>query len=98
MEKTKYREIRGKRGIFGWLFLLLFIGFNILMISSLIAGIEGSSEVVLDAQSDAERVGASIGVSLGIGFLLMIWAIGDIILGIPVLMTRPSKTLVSVED
>ena len=98
MAKTKYREVKGKRGVFGWLFLLLFIAFNLLMIVAVVVGLGGSAEVVGSAASGAEKAGATIGAGLGLGFLLTIWVIGDILLGIPVMLTRPSRMMVPLED
>ncbi|EHU01692.1 hypothetical protein CKS_0132 [Pantoea stewartii subsp. stewartii DC283] len=45
--------------------------------------------MVNNAASDAERAGAAIGAGLGVMAIGGIWVIGDIILGILVLFTRP---------
>ncbi|MBK9586867.1 MAG: hypothetical protein IPO55_13505 [Alphaproteobacteria bacterium] len=41
-----------------------------------------------DSGSEAEKLGAAIGTSLGTGFIMMTWTLGVIILGIPVLLTK----------
>lgn len=76
-----------KRGIFGKLFKWAFILFNILMVIWIIAGLASTSDIT--ATTDAEKAGAAIGTTLGLGFLVGIWVVGDIILGLFVLFTRP---------
>ena len=51
----------------------------------------GASEVVSSASSDAEQAGAAIGTGIGMFLIFTVWAIGDIILGIFVLLTRPKN-------
>ncbi len=48
-------------------------------------------ELIGNTQSEAEQAGAAIGATLGTGMLLGFWVVGDIILGLLVLLTRPSK-------
>lgn len=71
--------------IFKWLFIL----FNVLMALWVIGGFLTVGDVVTTAQSDAEQAGAAIGATLGMGMLLGFWVVGDIILGLLVLFTRP---------
>ena len=97
MAKKGYREIRGKRGVFGYLLLWLFVGFNVLMGLWLFYGMRAATEGY-DQLSGAEQTGAAIGTGIGFFMIIIIWAVGDVILGIPVLLTRPSKTLVPSED
>lgn len=78
-----------KRTILGKIIKWIFILFNILMVYSLFAGLSGSGEVINHATSEAERAGAAIGTGLGVVALGSIWVIGDIIIGIFVLLTRP---------
>lgn len=77
-----------QRGFWGWLFLLAFVGFNILMVVAL-----GSYFIdvgsLIESGNEYERAGAALGTTIGIGMLLEIWALGDIILGLFVLMTKP---------
>lgn len=78
-----------KRGIFGKLFKWIFILFNILMVVWLFAGFQTAAEVSSTAGSDAESAGAAIGTAIGVSFILGIWVVGDIVLGLFVLFTRP---------
>lgn len=48
-----------------------------------------ASDAVNTAGSNAEASGAAIGGALGMGMLFVMWLIGDIILGMFVLFTRP---------
>lgn len=80
-----------QRSFFGKLIKWIFIGFNLLMLFWLISGMMGASEVVSSASSDAEQAGAAIGTGIGMFLIFTVWAIGDIILGIFVLLTRPKN-------
>jgi hypothetical protein len=78
-----------KRGFLGKLFKFLFIIFNLFMLVWLISYFNSIGEIVSDSNNKAEHVGATIGATLGTGFLVTVWALGDIILGLFVLLTRP---------
>ena len=52
---------------------------------------------IQDAATSAEKAGASIGAGIGVTFLLIIWAVGDVILGIPLLFTRRAKIMVPID-
>lgn len=78
-----------KRGIMGTLFKWLFILFNILMAAWLASYFGIIGETMSTAKSDAEQAGAAIGGTLGTGMLLTLWVMGDIIIGLFVLFTRP---------
>lgn len=80
-----------KRGFFGKIFKFLFITFNILMLLWLVSYFGSIGELSERAASDAEQAGVTIGATLGTGMLLFIWAVGDLILGLFVLFTRPQK-------
>ena len=71
-----------RRGPFGLIFKWIFILFNILMVYWLF---KYAGQTTNPNLSDGAMIGAGIGISLILGF----WAIGDIILGILVLFTRP---------
>lgn len=79
-----------KRGFFGKLVKWGFIGFNILMVIWLVGGMHAATEG-MEAMSEAEEVGAAIGTGLGAAMILSIWVMGDIILGLLVLFTRPKS-------
>ena len=88
------RTERRKRGIFGWLFLIVFWGFNALMGISMFVGVGGNAEGYAQLGSDAERAGYVAGTALGGVFLLFIWAAGALILGMLVMATRGQKVIV----
>ena len=50
-----------------------------------------TQEAVQSAGSDAEIAGAAIGAGLGTTMIVIMWVLGDIILGLPVLFTRPKS-------
>ncbi len=79
------------RGLFGKLVKWLFIGFNIIMVIWLFSYFGNVSQLTSSAGSDAERAGAAIGATLGTGMLMGFWVLGDIILGLFVLFTRPKS-------
>lgn len=91
MSMVVRREIR-KRGFFGWVFLLIFLGFNALMAIWLISYWSLLGDI--DAASDAEKAGAVIGGTIGTGFLLVFWALGSVITGLLALLTRGRKSIV----
>ncbi|NBE05955.1 hypothetical protein [Paragemmobacter ruber] len=83
-----------KRGLFGWIFLIIFWAFNALMALAFFAGMNGAAESTATLTTDAERAGAAIGTVIGAGMIVSIWAFGAIILGIFVLLTRGKKIIV----
>lgn len=89
------REVR-KRGFFGWLFLLIFLGFNALM---LLWVIDAASRVadLEAATSQAEEAGRAVGGVIGFGMILFVWTAGSVILGLLALLTRGRKTIVTEE-
>jgi len=80
-----------QRSFFGKIIKWAFIIFNVIMLIWVIAGGGAASDVVNNAGSDAEAAGAAIGAGLGAMMLFTVWVIGDIILGIFVLFTRPKS-------
>lgn len=93
---TVQREV-SDRTAFGKLVKWTFIGFNVLMFIWMASSCVAVSDVASNAVNDAERAGAAIGVGLGMTFLLLIWGLGDIILGLFVFFTRRKK-LITVEE
>lgn len=93
MAQTIRTETR-KRGFFGWIIKILFIAFNLLMLAWLFAGLDIGSEGIDATASEAERAGATIGATVAIGMILTFWVLGDIILGLLVLLTRGKKVIV----
>lgn len=87
------REVR-VRSTFGQIVKWIFIGFNILMLVWMVSGMMAVGNVVSGATSGAAQAGAAIGGALGFGMILSIWAFGDIILGLFVLLTRGEKIII----
>lgn len=78
-----------KRSIFGKIIKYSFIVFNLLMLWWMVAGVGGAAETIDAAGSEAEQAGAAIGTGLGAMMVMFIWVVGDVILGLFVLFTRP---------
>lgn len=79
------RTMMGK--IFKWAFVL----FNILMLIWIVGGVGGNMDTINNGATEAHRAGAAIGTGIGAMMLLTLWVIGDIILGLFVLFTRPKS-------
>lgn len=80
-----------KRSFFGKLCKWGFILFNLLMAVWMFAYFGTIGEGMNGAASQAEQTGTAIGGTLGVGMLLLFWALGDVILGMFVLFTRPKS-------
>lgn len=93
---TVQREI-SDRTFFGKIVKWLFIAFNIMMLFWLVSGMFVAGDVADQAINDAERAGTVIGTTIAAGMLIMLWALGDIILGLLVLVTRRKK-IITVEE
>lgn len=89
---TIIRKETRKRGFFGWVFLILFIGFNLFMLLWVVSGASAVSEVEVGSklESDARAVGGVIGM----GIILFIWACGAVVLGLFTLLSRGKKIIV----
>lgn len=79
-----------KRTLFGKLIKWSFIGFNLLMLVWFVGGMSAATEG-MEALSGAEQAGAAIGTGLSATMILGLWCIGDFILGLFVLFTRPKN-------
>ena len=90
MASVVRRETR-ERSAVGRLIKWAFIGFNILMVVWIVVGMNAASK--MEVHSVAEHAGRAIGSAIGFVALLILWAIGDIILGILVLFTRGDKVI-----
>lgn len=78
--------------MFGQIVKWVFIAFNVLMLVWLVWGMVAVSQI--PAHTDAQRVGHAIGAALAFSGIITIWAIGDIILGLFVLLTRGNTVIV----
>ena len=86
--RTEKRE----RSVVGKAIKWIFIAFNLLMGLWLVGGLHAASKI--QTFSAAEQIGAGIGVTIGVTVLLVLWALGDLILGILVLVTRGNKVII----
>ena len=50
-----------------------------------------ASEVITSSQNEYEQAGATLGTTLGLGMIIIFWALVDVILGLFVLFTKPKN-------
>lgn len=86
--KCGYTIRKAKRGFFGKIFKWSFILFNVFMIMWVVSFGGAVTETDTSVMSDAEVAGTAIGAGLGFGIQMVIWLVGDVILGLFVLFTR----------
>ncbi len=86
-----------KRGIFGYVFLTLFWIFNAFMAFAVVKGLGDAGSHLETMKTAAERTGGEIGLVMGATFLLLIWAMGAVILGLFCILTRGKREWVEVE-
>jgi len=90
------RVERYRRGLFGWLFRIVFWLFNLIMLVwiatywGLLSGVHVDSAV----HPQAAKAGLAIGGTIGTGVIMVFWAMGAFILGLLVLFTRGRKTII----
>jgi hypothetical protein len=96
MSRIVRREVR-KRGFFGWVFLLVFLGFNGLMLLWLGTYWANIAPLVNEG-SEAAKAGGAIGGAIGTGMIMTLWLIGALITGLLALLTRGGKTVVEEYD
>lgn len=89
---TVIRKEKYQRGLFGKLVKWVFIAFNLMMLFGVVKGL--ISVAGIETHSEAERVGQAIGTTIGLSMILPLWFMGDIILGLGVLLTRGDKVIV----
>jgi len=73
--------------VFKW----TFIAFNVVMLLWIAAYMVELGELSSTTSDEYERAGVAIGGTIGTGMLVAIWLAGVVILGLPTLLTRPSK-------
>lgn len=86
-----YMIRKPKRGFFGKVFKTVFILFNIVMAIWVFSYWGSIGEMMSNETSEAVQAGSAIGATIGTGMLFTLWVMGDIILGIFVLFTRPKS-------
>ena len=87
----KNKVEKTQRSLFGKIVKYTFIGFNILMLVWFIGGMASASKGIENATTEAEQTGATIGTGLGAIFIIFIWVVGAVILGIMTLLTRAKR-------
>jgi hypothetical protein len=87
----KNKVEKTQRSLFGKIVKYTFIGFNILMLVWFIGGMASTSKGIENATTEAEQAGATIGTGLGAIFIIFIWVVEAIILGIMTLLTRAKR-------
>ena len=85
------------RGFFGWIFLLIFWGFNALMAAWLIVGMSGNAEKYQTLTSEAARTGHAAGTGIAFMMILMVWALGAVIFGMLAYFTRGRREMIEIE-
>lgn len=94
---TIIRTERRRRGFFGWIFLLLFVAFNLFMLMWLALYLNVIYRV--SAGDDlASHPGLVLGGSIGTGVILFVWTCGAIILGLLTLLSRGRKVVIEKYD
>jgi hypothetical protein len=78
------------RSTFGKIVKYSFIIFNILMLVLMVTGV-GSITDGYESMDTVEKAGTALGAGIGAMLLLIIWLIGDFILGLFTLLTRPKS-------
>lgn len=86
-----YREVKGALSVFGWGWRVLFWGWQALMI----AWMWGAGSVGGELGGGA---GAAAAVAVGWAVVAIVWALGSVIFGIPVMLTRRTVAMVPVDD
>src|SRR6476646_2879842 len=81
------REVR-KRGVMGWIFLILFYGVNIYFAYALFKGLQAAAPSMNDSRA------AQAGTAIGVSFVLAIWAFATVITGLLAMLTRGRRVLV----
>jgi hypothetical protein len=84
--------VKRERSFVGQLFKWAFIGFNFLMIVWISGGVLSASRI--QTHSPLEQIGTTIGATIGVTLLVILWALGDLILGILVLLTRGNRVII----
>lgn len=95
---TTYQIERRRRGVIGWIFLVLFWLFNAFMLFSCASGMSSVSSDYSTMTSEAEKTGAAIGTGIGLTMIFSVWAAGAIVLGLIVLFTRGPKIIQTVNQ
>ncbi len=88
------RTEKRRRGVFGQILKLIFILFNVAMLIAVISGLNNVGNYTQTLNSQAEISAAGTGAAIGIGFIIVFWAAGDVILGLLVMFTRGKVSII----
>ena len=87
--KCGVRISKPKRSFMGNVFKWIFIAFNAIMAIWMFNGLSTTRQLSQAASTSFEQAGVAIGTGIVMTMILVLWVLGDIILGLPVLFTRP---------
>ena len=79
-----------RRSVFGQIMKWIFLAFNVLMLIWLITGVSAATKG-MDAMSETEQAGTAVGTGIGAVLIVILWALGAVILGLLVIVTRPKS-------
>ena len=82
---------KAKRTVVGKVVLWLFILFNIAMVAWIWSTVGVSQEMMQATENEWEEAGTAVAAGLGTFVIVVVWVLGDIILGLPVIFTRPKS-------
>lgn len=83
-----------KRGIFGTLVWWVFLAWNAFAALWLFYAISGAAQVVQNSADAGAQAGAAIGGTIASGFILSVWLLGSLILGLIVMLSRGKKVTI----
>jgi hypothetical protein len=100
MTTVRYKEVKGKVGVFGKVWRVLFWGWQVLMLAWLVGYARDVSPLIKEHTSPAGEVsiGTGIGLTVAVAMIAFFWVAGSVILGLFVLITRRTKMLVPFEE
>lgn len=91
---TITRTEKRQRGVFGWIFLILFWAFQLIMVLWFVGGLSAAGDTAAGMTNEMERAGAAVGTAIGASMIIALWAFGTIIFGALALLTRGKKIIV----
>ena len=94
--KAGYQEVKGKLGVFGWIWRVLLLLWQVAMVGWFVQYISIVAPAV--EAGGAQGAGAAIGGTIGVGMILFVWVAGTIVLGLFVILTRRTKAIVPIDS
>lgn len=93
---TKRTIEKRRRGFFGWFFLLLFWGFNLLMAYAIIVSVGKSPPPA--GLTQAQRDAYNAGIGLGVMVSLFFWAAGAVVFGLLAYFSRGKREFIEITE